>query len=147
MPLWPIFWNLWAYTLYFMYLLPLRLSCVFLANYVPKCQMSSGPCGPIFVVLCVNLWLIGRRSTVVLSHIIPFSVMLCFAKKNWTSIDTYFYFFGFSCFKTFNVQAKHEWRLIIQIVFKLLDSRKLFCSILSQKVYTITYFNIWKKIT
>ena len=28
-----------------MYLL--ALSCVFLANYVPKCQMSSGPHGPI----------------------------------------------------------------------------------------------------
>ena len=27
---------------------PLRLSCVFLANYMPKCQMSSGPNGPIF---------------------------------------------------------------------------------------------------
>ena len=26
---------------------PLRRSCVFLANYVPKCQMSSGPYGPI----------------------------------------------------------------------------------------------------
>ena len=24
------------------------MSCVFLANYVPKCQMSSGPYGPIF---------------------------------------------------------------------------------------------------
>ena len=24
------------------------LSCVFLANYMPKCQMSSGPFGPIF---------------------------------------------------------------------------------------------------
>ena len=30
-----------------MCLLPLRLSCVFLANYVPKCQMSLGPYGPI----------------------------------------------------------------------------------------------------
>ena len=28
---------------------PLRLSCVFLANYVPKVQMSSGLCGPIFL--------------------------------------------------------------------------------------------------
>ena len=27
---------------------PLRLSCVFLANYVPKYQMSSGPYVPIF---------------------------------------------------------------------------------------------------
>ena len=27
---------------------PLRLSCVLLANYVPKCQMNSGPYGPIF---------------------------------------------------------------------------------------------------
>ena len=27
---------------------PLRLSCVFLANYMPKCQMSSRPYGPIF---------------------------------------------------------------------------------------------------
>ena len=27
----------------------LRQSCVLLANYVPKCQMSSGPHGPIFV--------------------------------------------------------------------------------------------------
>ena len=26
----------------------LPLSCVFLANYVPKCQMSSGPYGPLF---------------------------------------------------------------------------------------------------
>ena len=25
------------------------LSCAFLANYVPKCQMSSGPYGPIFL--------------------------------------------------------------------------------------------------
>ena len=25
-----------------------ELSCVFLAKYVPKCQMSSGPFGPIF---------------------------------------------------------------------------------------------------
>ena len=33
----------------FMCLVPLRLSCVFVANYVPKCQMSSGPYGPIFV--------------------------------------------------------------------------------------------------
>ena len=32
----------------FMCLMPLRLICVFLANYVPKCQMSSGPYGPIF---------------------------------------------------------------------------------------------------
>ena len=29
---------------------PLRLSCVFLDNYVPKYQMSSGPCGPIFLI-------------------------------------------------------------------------------------------------
>ena len=28
----------------------LPLSCVFLANYVPKCQMSSGPYGPIFPI-------------------------------------------------------------------------------------------------
>ena len=27
---------------------PLRLSCVLLANYVPKCQLSSGQYGPIF---------------------------------------------------------------------------------------------------
>ena len=26
----------------------LRLSCVFLAHYAPKCQMSSAPYGPIF---------------------------------------------------------------------------------------------------
>ena len=30
----------------FVHLLP--LSYVFLDNYVPKCQMSSGPYGPIF---------------------------------------------------------------------------------------------------
>ena len=30
---------------------PLRLSYVLLANNVPKCQMSSGPYGPIFVQL------------------------------------------------------------------------------------------------
>ena len=30
---------------------PLRLSCVLLANYVPKYQMSSGPCGPIFIFI------------------------------------------------------------------------------------------------
>ena len=27
----------------------LRLSCLFLANYVPKCQMSSGPYGPMLI--------------------------------------------------------------------------------------------------
>ena len=30
---------------------PLRLSFALLANYVPKCQMSSGPHGPIFLEL------------------------------------------------------------------------------------------------
>ena len=40
------------YTLYFykscaFTYLPQRLSCVLLTNYVPKCQMSSGPYGPI----------------------------------------------------------------------------------------------------
>ena len=30
---------------------PLRLSFALLANYVPKCQMSSGPHGPIFYFL------------------------------------------------------------------------------------------------
>ena len=28
---------------------PPRLSCALSANYVPKCQMSSGPYGPIFM--------------------------------------------------------------------------------------------------
>ena len=36
----------------FMCFSPLRLSCVFLANYVPKCQMNSGPYGPIFLFIC-----------------------------------------------------------------------------------------------
>ena len=27
---------------------PLMLSFALSANYVPKCQMTSGPCGPIF---------------------------------------------------------------------------------------------------
>ena len=34
--------------------MPRRLSCVFLANYVPKCQMSSGPYGPILFVLNIS---------------------------------------------------------------------------------------------
>ena len=37
---------------------PLRLSCVFLANYMPKCQMSSGPYGPIFW----PIWFINQRA-------------------------------------------------------------------------------------
>ena len=32
----------------------LPLSCVFLANYVPKCQMSSGPYGIIFICMIVH---------------------------------------------------------------------------------------------
>ena len=28
---------------------PPRLSSLFLTHYVPKCQMSSGPCGPIIL--------------------------------------------------------------------------------------------------
>ena len=32
------------------------LSCVFLANYVPKCQMSSGPYGPIFGGIVLGVW-------------------------------------------------------------------------------------------
>ena len=28
---------------------PLRLSYTLLANYMPKCQMSSGPNGPIII--------------------------------------------------------------------------------------------------
>ena len=46
---------LFTYHLNFMCLLPLRLSCVFLANYVPKCQMSSGPYGPIFLICKIIL--------------------------------------------------------------------------------------------
>ena len=43
-----LFSEIYEYILFtshlnFMCLLPVRLSCVFLANYVPKCQMSSGP--------------------------------------------------------------------------------------------------------
>ena len=34
------------------------LSCVFLANYMPKCQMSSGPHGPIFLLLSLNMVLL-----------------------------------------------------------------------------------------
>ena len=33
---------------------PVRLSCVFLANHVPKCQMSSGLYGPIFTSVSYN---------------------------------------------------------------------------------------------
>ena len=33
-----------------------KLSFVFLAIYVPKCQMSSGPHGPIFYGLCADVY-------------------------------------------------------------------------------------------
>ena len=32
-----------------------------LANYVPKCQMSSGPCGPIFIVMLGKLALNSKN--------------------------------------------------------------------------------------
>ena len=38
-----------------MCLFPLRLSCVFLANYVPKYQMSTVPHGPIFDLSVMKL--------------------------------------------------------------------------------------------
>ena len=46
--------TLFTSHLNFMCLLPLRPSCVFLANYVPECQMSSGPCGPIFIYVAIK---------------------------------------------------------------------------------------------
>ena len=55
-----IFWNLWAFSKIHIFFTsprhhvlwhmhgPLRLTYALLANYMAKCQMSSGPYGPIF---------------------------------------------------------------------------------------------------
>ena len=70
----------------FMCVLPLRLSCVFIANYVPKCQMSSGPYGtilkevstkldPPFKKIMVHSHL-GQFSALVLRYKCMFSTLL-----------------------------------------------------------------------
>ena len=38
---------------------PVRLSYAFLANYVPKCQMSSGPYGPILIDIITSTVLVS----------------------------------------------------------------------------------------
>ena len=40
----------------------LRLSCVFLANYVPKCQMNSGPHGPILSITPHLLFIVHEQN-------------------------------------------------------------------------------------
>ena len=64
---------------------PPKLSCAFLASDVPKCQMSSGPYGPIFVdIHCVFLKRSSCWDRRVLQHLFVFFVTLyvMFTDKN-----------------------------------------------------------------
>ena len=48
---------------------PLRLTYALLANYMAKCQMSSGPYGPIFNIGLKDCWSAGIKClNVVIKH-------------------------------------------------------------------------------